>query len=66
MKIWKKSKTIWAGLLYFGLGFFDVVMGEQVVCTIYGFKAGWLLMVIGVLNIILRFLTNKKLRFKNG
>jgi len=59
-----KSKTIWAGLLEIVAGLFDILSGEVFVCTFYGFKAGWVLVLFGILKIVLRFKTNNNIRLK--
>ena len=62
-----KSKTVWTGLATAGLGFFDVASNQAIKCEIQGLEwlpGGALLMVIGGINIVLRFFTDGKVQVK--
>lgn len=62
MKRWWESKTIWANLLAIVSGFLEALTDwiESI-----GAPNGSLVAIVGVLNVVLRFLTSQPIRGKS-
>ena len=60
-KRWWESKTIWANALTTAVGVIGVVMGSDWIAE-YPQVASILVMVVGVLNVVLRTITDKPVK----